>query len=451
MIRRVLRSLLVGVFVLLIAAPAQAETRTLKLRYGPVHMGAYNVEFPKAKVRAPRADGYVTHMTASLVDRRGRPITIRDVMLHHLVFHRAGPRPELGPCTSRNGEAIYGTGEENEDLRVPGGYGYRVRKADDWRMTAMLMSHSERSIDAYIQYKVTFVTGRSMQSVQPFWVRANGCGSQVSYAVLGDGGPGSSYTRSYDWEVPFDGRIVAVGGHLHGGAQDMWMTQPRCGNRRILDTSPHFAMPDHLYYRVRPILHEPGPFDTRYFMSREGIPVRKGEIIRLNARYDNSAPHPRVMAISHVYLANDKALATASAACAPLPDDAAEITKPGPFRAEPPAVSVPLNRIAKDGRTETFTLDPADARPVRSGVTVALEDLKFRPSHIRVRRGGSVKWRFADAIAHNVLFASGPRLVGSPTLSHGQTYTTTFTAPGHYELFCYLHPMTMHETVEVTG
>ena len=40
-----------------------------------------------------------------------------------------GPRPELGPCSSRSGEAIYGTGEEREDLRLPGGYGYRVRKA----------------------------------------------------------------------------------------------------------------------------------------------------------------------------------------------------------------------------------------------------------------------------------------------------------------------------------
>jgi plastocyanin len=450
MIRRMLRwtlPLVVLIALAVAAAPARADTRMLTLRYGPVHMGGYNVEFPKAAVRAPKLDGYVTHMTASLVDRRGREITIRDVMLHHLVFHRRAPRPALGPCTSRGGEAIYGTGEENEDLRLPAGYGYRIRKGDKWRVTAMLMSHSERSIDAYIRYKVTVVTGRPMQRVEPFWVRANGCGAQVSYAVLGDGGPSSSYRRSYDWRVPFDGRIVAVGGHLHGGARDMWMSQPRCQNRRILDNSPHFAMPDHLYYTARPILHEPGPFDTRYFMSRTGIPVRKGEVIRLNADYDNSVPHPRVMAISHVYLAPERAIPRG---CAPLPADAVEITKPGPFRAEPPAVTVPLNRIGKDGRTETFTLDPAGAKRVRSGSTVELRDLRFAPSHIRVKTGDSVKWRFADAIPHNVLFASGPRLVGSPTLSNGQTYATTFTAPGHYELFCYLHPMTMHETVEVT-
>ena len=67
------------------------------------------------------------------------------------MIHRSGLRPGLGPCTSRDGEAIYGTGEEREDLRLPGGYGYRVHKADKWRITAMLMSHSERSVDAYIR------------------------------------------------------------------------------------------------------------------------------------------------------------------------------------------------------------------------------------------------------------------------------------------------------------
>src|SRR4051812_13355361 len=184
---------LVALILLALAAPARAATRTVTLEYGPVHMGGYNVEFPKAAVDAPKLDGYVTHMTASLVDKRGEPITIRDVMLHHLVFHRDGPRPELGPCTSRSGEAIYGTGEENEDLRFPGGYGYKVGKADKWRITAMLMSQSERAIDADIQYKVTGVTGRPMKNVEPFWVRAHGGGAQGAEPVSGGGGPGSTY------------------------------------------------------------------------------------------------------------------------------------------------------------------------------------------------------------------------------------------------------------------
>ena len=90
--------LLVVLLFLGVVAPAQAETRTLTLRYGPVHMGGYNVEFPKAAVDAPKLNGYVTYMTASLVDKRGKPITIRDVMLHHLVFHRRGRARSSGPA-----------------------------------------------------------------------------------------------------------------------------------------------------------------------------------------------------------------------------------------------------------------------------------------------------------------------------------------------------------------
>ena len=104
---------------------------------------------------------------------------------------------------------------------------------------------------------------------------------------------------------PYNARIVAVGGHLHGGAKDMWLSQPRCGDRRLLDTRPFFGMPDHLYYRVRPILHEPGPMDTHYFLSKTGIAIRKGEKIRLTGAYDAEHPHPRVMSIMHVYLARD--------------------------------------------------------------------------------------------------------------------------------------------------
>ena len=36
-----------AVFTALLAAPANAATRTYTLRYGPVAMGGFNVKFPK--------------------------------------------------------------------------------------------------------------------------------------------------------------------------------------------------------------------------------------------------------------------------------------------------------------------------------------------------------------------------------------------------------------------
>jgi plastocyanin len=423
---------------------AHAATRTYTLRYGPVSMGGFNVEFPKVVVRAPRVDGYVVGMHARLEDGRGRVVTIRDVMLHHTVFFQDTRSVGLGGCGARSQEAFYGTGEEDESLQLPPGYGYGTRSGSRWSMHAMLMSHSVRHMNVYVAYRVTVVTGRALKPVRPTWVRASGC--SVTYPVWGDGGPGSTKERTYRWKIPYDGRIVAAGGHLHGGSKDMWMTQPRCADRRILDTTPRYGMPDSLYYRARPILHEPGPVDTRYFLSGDGIPVHKGETIDLHSVYDNSMPHARVMSIMHVYVAPGRVPRTR---CAALPADRRELTHTKRVRTEPPQVTIPLNQLDDDNHVEAIVDPPWPVKPVASGSVVRLRHNAFSPQHVEIKAGDRLTWSFDDRVPHNLTFASGPRLIRGPTSANGRHYSTRFTAAGRYELFCYLHPMTMHEVVEV--
>src|SRR4051794_29687864 len=317
--------LLVVVAWAALAPVARAERRVFVYRSTPVAMGQFNVEFPKQWVKAPPRDGYIVSMSARLVDTRGRVVTIRDVMLHHVVFFRRRFQSTASACTGARQEAFYGTGEEKQSLQLPPGYGYRVRQGDRWRMNAMLMSHSVRSLRVRVEYRVTVASGVRLQGVVPFWVRANGCGSSTSYPVWGDGGAGSTDTRTYAWRVPFDARIVAVGGHLHGGSKDMWLSQPACADRRLLDTAPRYGMPEDLYYRARPVLHEPGPIDTRYFVSKTGIQVRRGETLRLTGTYDDANPHARVMAIMHIYVVPH---AAGKASCPALPADAQERVKP---------------------------------------------------------------------------------------------------------------------------
>jgi hypothetical protein len=428
------------------AAPAGASVRTFTLRSGPVGMGDFNTALPKRWVRTPRVDGFIVRMHARLVDARGRPVTIRDVMLHHVTFRRQWRPARRHDCTSGGGEAFYGTGEEDQSLRLPAGYGYRLRRHDRWRMTAMLMSHSTRSVGVYVEYRVTVDTNRRLTPVRAFWVRANGCASaNVSYPVVGGGPPGSTVQKAYDWRVPFSGRIVAAGGHLHGGARDMWLSQPRCGDRRLFDTRPLYGMPEDLMYRVRPLLHEPGPMDTRYFESRTGIAVRAGETLRLTGAYDGERPHGGVMSIMHVYIA---AGAAGPRACRPLPADVRQIRKPGRFRAEPPQVTVPLSGIDARGRTYTIT-DPGPVRPLAPDAVVDVGDAGFSVPHAAIPAGGRITWRFVDPGPHNVRLANGPRLVGTPTLRRGASFPARFDVAGRYELFCSLHPVTMHEVVDV--
>ena len=435
------------VAMLAVPAPAAAKLRSYTLRFGPVAMGGFDVRLPRGGVATPRVDGYIVSMHARLVDRRGRPVTIRDVMLHHVVFsrrHRATVRRE---CSGASEEVFYGTGEENESLRLPQGYGYRVTRRDRWRMKAMLMSHSLRSLNVYIQYRVTVETRKRLTAVHPFWLRAIGCHRRVAYPIEGGGAPGATDRKRFDWRVPYTGRIVAVGGHLHGGAKDMWLAQPRCANRRLLDTRPLYGMPDSLYYRARPLLHEPGPVDTRYFLSQTGIQVRRGETLTLSGTYDDAKPHTRVMSIMHIYLA--KHAAPAAQDCAPLPADAQQLVKDEPVRLDPPDVSVPLNMLGDDGHTHELTSLPWPLTPLGDPAAVALKDNAFDPPYVQLKSGSKLTWSFDDKVSHNVTFASGPMLQGSPTLAGGKTFTTQFTRAGRYELFCYLHPLQMHQVIDV--
>jgi plastocyanin len=50
---------------------------------------------------------------------------------------------------------------------------------------------------------------------------------------------------------------------------------------------------------------------------------------------------------------------------------------------------------------------------------------------------------------HVVVSANAPRAVDSPLAKSPTQYSQTFTTPGTYNLFCYLHPTTMHQTLTV--
>ncbi len=436
-------TLLLAWAVLAVPAPAAASVETHRLRYGPIALGGYETVFPKAAIKTPRVDGYVVGMHARLVDRHGKPVTIRDVMLHHIFFHRRREAATKYPCASRKSEAFYGTGEEDQRLALPDGYGYPLRKSDRWRMGAMLMSHTLRSLNVYIEYEVTVETDRRLTPVQAFWVRANGCGPASGYFLQGNGISGSTDKRTFAWRIPYDLRIVAAGGHLHGGAKDMWLTQPRCGDRRLLDNRPSYGMPEHLYYTARPILHEPGPVDTRYFMSGTGIPAREGEILRLHGTYDAELPRP-VMAVMHVYVARAKRVE----GCRPLPADGRQLTKPGPVRTDPPQTQIPLSGLDSRGRTVTITDPPWPVTPLGETAEVDVSDVGFSPRRFTVPSASEITWRFTGAEAHNVRLASGPRLVFSPSRARG-TWTNRFDVPGRYTLFCSRHPVTMHAVLDV--
>ena len=371
----------------LAAAPsAQARSETIVLRSKPFVLTSFGTIFPKVGVPSPARTGYVTQMDARLVYANGRRVSIRQVMLHHVVFINdgfVGGQPKRTTCRGRNGEPFWGTGEERQPLLLPTGYGYRVNARDHWRMQAMLMRHRLGTRRVRVEYRVRIVTGRRLARVKPLWLRANGCSTHPSYEIFGEGPSGSTHRKEHLWRMPVSGRIVAASAHLHGSSSKMTIKQPRCDDRTLVDHRPLFGRPDDLVYRVRPLLHEPGPIATGHFLSKSGLPVRQGEPLRVTGIYDRSRPHSRVMAITHVYVAIDR---NAPRRCAPRPRDARIHWTRRDGTPQAPVVTVPLNAVDGSGRVLEIDRPPGHERVVSGANTaVHLRRSLFVPANLSVR------------------------------------------------------------------
>ena len=324
------RGVLAALLGLLLAAPAEAKTSTHTWRVGPVDMRGYATEQALQGTRAPKIDGYLTAMHARIVDAAGNPVPQERVMLHHVFFVNHGRfrgDRRAGDCRRRNGETFYGTGEEDQAIELPAGYGYRLRKRDRWRVGWMFMNHRHVRERVYLQYTVT-VTDEPRTPVTPYWISVS-CADGKIYSVPGDGGV---HELSRTWTVPRGGRIVAAAAHAHGGAIEVDVADERCGGRRLLVSTARYGLPEDPIYNLSPVLHEPSPRSMSVATSAAGWAVSRGDRLKVTSRYANSSPHSAVMGIMHLYIAHG---AGRPEPCPPLPADVQEQRLAYPRRARP--------------------------------------------------------------------------------------------------------------------
>ncbi len=80
---------------------------------------------------------------------------------------------------------------------------------------------------------------------------------------------------------------------------------------------------------------------------------------------------------------------------------------------------------------------PTTAPAVRQ---VRLAHIAFTPATLRIHRGDSVRWTWADPyVAHNLHSIGTPRFRGASDRQTG-THTVRFTRAGTYRYECTLHP-----------
>ena len=437
-------------------AGTQGTKQTYDCRYGPITVAPFQVLTKEIQFDMPKPDvsGFVTNMETDVVEADGTPIPISRLMLHHIVFSHLGVQDRT--CSRFRmwdsmtelpaaAERFYAAGEERAKMVLPDGYGYPIKKQDDWLVTYMFMNHRSRTDSAYIGYRVTVDTRNDVTPVEPYWLDVENCNVDPVYDVAGGRPRGSRNVQQMTWTVPKGGRLIAAGGHVHGGGQALALTRPDCGASGGVYTSrPTWGGPRHPFYNVRPVLHEPGPIHMSGFNSSKGIPLAAGERVVLSANYDAALPHTRVMGIMIGYMAPDPSV---NAKCGARPDDIAELPAPS-GRRSPPPFRVPI--VGRRGN-RAVNISAPPGRRVRLGKrgTIDVGDLFFRRPNVTVTAGRTLTWRFDGDTLHNVTLANGPRGFSSPNLSRGRTYRKKLRVPGTYQLFCGLHPVDMTATVKV--
>lgn len=428
---------------------ADPSLTTYVQRSGPFKIGPYATLKTSAAVQPPEVAGAIVGMDARLVDKAGKELPQYVTMLHHLVFTNGGPddrkRDPMCPLKTTR-ERFFGTSEELRPLTLPAGYGYPTNPADKWRAPIMVMHHRSGTQEFFLEYRVT-INPRPVIPVTPYWLSVIPCSPDPQWSVPGRGS--KEHRRSREYKLPAAGRVVAVGGHLHGGANALILSQPGCGHRTLVANKPYYASSDDKLYAVRPLLHEPDPKAISWWQSPTGYAFRKGETFKVTASYDNTRPHTRVMGISHIYVAPPLPEAPDSR-CGAAPTDVTELGAGfAPARTAPPKVNLTLSRVGGDGVARPTTRADGSPRIEDGDVGVTVSDFAFNKPNLVIGLGATVRWRFPDDEQHDVTLAAGPDGFASPWLREGRDYGKRFTEPGRYLLMCSLHSAYMSQVVTV--
>src|SRR5215204_7456288 len=95
-----------------------------------------------------------------------------------------------------------------------------------------------------------------------------------------------------------------------------------------------------------------------------------------------------------------------------------------------------LLAVSVAGAHKHPTAAKAQKHPTR---TVSIQNFRFKPAHITIKRGTKVRWINKDSTAHTVT-ANKKRSFDSGRLGPGKSYTHTFKSAGKKRYHCNIHP-----------
>lgn len=215
--------------------------------------------------------GWLRGVMIDLVDRDGRAVPRR--LLHHLNIVNLDRRQLVLPTYER----LLAVGQETGDLRLPAGIGVPI--AREARM-ALLVAWASGAVDpGPVQLRVRFQWAPSNTSPAPVAVLPLPLDVGFEPGAASDAydlPPGPS-ERRLEFTVPVDGRILAIGGHLHDYGTALRL-EDADGGKTLVELRPEVDGQGRI---VRIPIRTPGA-------SGDGIRLRAGRRYRVVARYDNA-------------------------------------------------------------------------------------------------------------------------------------------------------------------
>jgi hypothetical protein len=144
-------------------------------------------------------------------------------LLHHVIGVNFSRRQLLNGAAER----IFGFGTETPDIKLPGFLEVPLERGDSLGVYAMWNNTTGRDLEGvYLQVILPFAAdGRQREQALPFYVDTN---NQIGGKTSFDLPPGRS-VRSYEFELPVGGGLLAASGHLHDHGVELRLEEVESG------------------------------------------------------------------------------------------------------------------------------------------------------------------------------------------------------------------------------
>ena len=258
-----------------LAVTDDPSAQQMTVRVGPVELPAHADHMAVAQPRdlflSVPFDGWLVAYHPRLTDGEGH--SLPNKLLHHAAFWNT-ERPDF-LCTNKE-EHIFGAGGEMNDWPEIPGYGYRVKKGDRIRISAMFANPTATNypgafFEVLMEYRVAGGASPPLQDVYPAWFDVMECGnSGYSLALRQSMKTGRTRLR-------YGGKLLGVGGHLHDFGE--WLVlKDVTANETIATLTANFDSTGHVLSM---------PIES--FAVRGGFPLQSGDVIEVTDAYDNSS------------------------------------------------------------------------------------------------------------------------------------------------------------------